>query len=206
MAEKTVQEKAGARFGAGTVTMLDRLMSELAGPNRRIRQDASHMLAEMARDHQDQFEGKLDAVVPALADALFRPEAQTRWESLDALYELAAAHPDVVVQAYDGAEASLFDETSSRVRIASFRLLARLGSKSAELSDKVWPLLDEAIQCFHGDPGYRDMLASMLEFVQGEASAESKAALVDRISFDAENGRGYVKVQSAEIVKAAEGK
>ena len=46
----------------------------------------------------------------------------------------------------------------------------------------------------------------MLEFVQGEASAESKAALVDRISFDAENGRGYVKVQSAEIVKAAEGK
>ena len=204
MADKKAAPES--RFGAGEVTLVDRLCEELSGPNRRIRQEASHTLAKMAAEHPDTIEAQVETVSQALVDALFRPEAQTRWEALDALSLIAASHSDLVEEAYEGAEASLFDDSSSRVRISSFRLLARLGSKSAELSDKVWPLLDEAIQCFHGDPGYRDMLASMLEFVQGEASAESKAALVDRISFDAENGRGYVKVQSAEIVKAAEGK
>ena len=205
MAENNDQKKTGARFGAGTVTLADRLVEELSGSNRRMRQEASHTLAEMCKERPADVEAKADVVIPALVDALFRPEAQTRWEALDALNELAATHADQVVEAYEGAEASLFDEASSRVRINAFRLLARLGSTSAELSDRVWPLLDEAIQCYHGDMGYRDMLASLMELARGAASQATKDALVDRISFDAESGRGYVKTCSVEIIKAAKG-
>ena len=50
------------------------------------------------------------------------------------------------------------------------------------------------------------MLAGMLEFVQGEASDEIKSALAGRIRFDAENGRGFVKERSAEIIAIVDGK
>ena len=203
MADKKNATKSDVRLDTAQVTELDRLADELSGPDRRVRQDASHALSDMARSTPKALEEKSDVVVPALVDALFRPEAQTRWESLDALYELAINEPDLVEQAFEGAEASLFDESSPRVRIAAFRLLARLGASSPELSDKVWPLLDEAVQCFHGDQGYRDMLAALLELAEGEASRQTKDALVGRISFDAEKGRGYVKVHSAEVVEAA---
>lgn len=202
MAEK----KEGARFGANMgPSELDRLSEELSGPVRRTRQEAAHTLAQMAKEDPNRLEAAAGTIVPALVDALYRPEAQTRWESLDALCELAAPCTELVAEAYEGAEASLFDEGSSRVRIAAFRLLARLGASSEELSDKVWPLLDEAIQCFHGDPGYRDMLVSLLGFAEGDASAASKGALAERMSFDAESGRGYVKTYSSDIIKAAKG-
>lgn len=204
MADKNAQ--AEKRFGAGEVTEVGRLMDELSGPNRRIRQEASHALAEMASEHPEQLAGHEQDVIEALVDALFRPEAQTRWESLDALRALVPAFPEAVSEAFEGAEASLLDETSSRVRIASFRLLAALGAVSPELSDKVWPLLDDAIRCYHGDPGYRDMLQALLELVQGKASEATRKALVDFISFDAESGRGYVKTFSEQIVEAAKAK
>ena len=205
MAEKN-DSASGLPFGSGMVTEIDRLTKELAGPNRRMRQEAAHNIAQMVKQDPTSFDDKADTLIPALVDALLRPEAQTRWESMAALAELAAAHADLVADAYDGAEASLFDEQSSPVRIAAFRLLARLGATSEEMSDKVWPLLDEAIQCFHGDPGYRDMLSALLALVQGEASEQTRTALVERISFDAESGRGYVKACSAEIVEAAKAK
>lgn len=201
MADKKAAHES--RFGAGEVTLVDRLCEELSGPNRRIRQEASHTLAKMAEEHPDTIEAQVETVSQALVDALFRPEAQTRWEALDTLSLIAASHPDLVEEAFEGAEASLFDDSSSRVRISSFRLLARLGAVSEEKSDKVWPLLDEAIQCFHGDPGYRDMLTALLGLAQGKASAATKKALAGRISFDAESGRGYVKTLSAQIVEAA---
>lgn len=206
MADKKESAKKDVRFGAGAASEIDRLIEELSGPHRRTRQEASHMLAEMAHDPSSEFKEKIEPVVAVLTDALSRSEAQTRWEALDALCKLAAAYPQLVAQAYEGAEASLFDENSSRVRISSFRLLAKLGSCTPELSDKVWPLLDEAIQCFHGDQGYRDMLLSLLELAQGDASEQTKQALLDRMKFDAESGRGYVKQHSADIVKAIEEK
>lgn len=198
------QKKAeGARLGAGQITELDRCISELSGHLRRARQEAAHTIAQMAKDDPSALEADADRVIDALVDALFRPEAQTRWESLDALAALAPAHPEAVAKAAEGAEASLFDEGSSTVRAAAFRLLARIGAASPEASDQVWPLLDEAIQCFHGDQGYRGMLDGLLELVRGNASDACRKALVERIGFDAESGRGYVKSCSAEIVAAA---
>ena len=176
------------------------LVSALAGPRRRSRQEAAHMIALKA--HED-----VSQVVPyanELIDALYRPEAQTRWEVFDALGEIALVDPEAVAEGFDGAEASLFDEGSATVRLAAFRLLCRLGASSEERSDMVWSLLDEAIQCYHGDPEYRDMLIALLEFAGGRLSDKTRDALVARVSFDAENGQSFIKGFSTQIIAAAE--
>lgn len=193
------------KLGECLISETDRLIDELSGPVRRMRQEAASTLATMAYEQPEKIEADVDNIVDALIDALFRPEAQTRWEALGALCKLAETHPDLVEKAYEGAETSLFDENSSRVRIEAFRMLASLGATSPEKSDKVWPLLDEAIQCFHGDPGYRAMLDSLVDFAAGAASDEVKEALVSRLTFDAENGRGYIKTCSQSVIAAAKG-
>ena len=113
-------------------------------------------------------------------------------------------HADEVAPAFEAAETALFDEDSAPVRLAGFVFLCRFGATSEERSDQVWPLLDEAIQCYHGDPEYRDMLVALLAFVQDAASAATKAALAERLKFDAENGASYVKSFSAQIIQACE--
>ncbi len=178
------------------------LIEELAGPARRRRQDASHELGIIAKEHPEVLENSIDELI----DALYRPEAQTRWEILLALSELAGSYATKVAGAFDGAEASLFDEGSATVRLAAFGFLASYGATSPARSDDAWPLLDEAIQCYHGDSEYRDMLGYLLIFVKGKISKESKAALVDRVTFDATSGRGYVQVCSTEIIEAAKTK
>lgn len=171
----------------------------LTGPNRRKRQEASRDLADMIR--KDPEMGL--PIADRLIDALGRPEAQTRWECLDALTALATAHPNEVAEACDGAEESLFDEDSAPVRLSAFRFLCAFGASSPARSDQVWPLLDEAIQCYHGDPEYRDMLEALLDFVKGDISDKSRDALVERITFDSRSGHGYIKTFSADILAVA---
>ena len=176
------------------------LVEELAGSSRRRRQEVAHTLATVA--HADA--NMVTPFVGSLMDALERPEAQTRWEVLDALTALVDEHAEEVAPAFEAAETALFDEDSAPVRLAGFVFLCRFGATSEERSDQVWPLLDEAIQCYHGDPEYRDMLVALLAFVQGAASAATKAALAERLKFDAENGASYVKSFSAQIIQACE--
>ena len=174
------------------------LVEELSGSSRRRRQEVAHTIALAARANPAVVAPHADALI----DALFRPEAQTRWEVLDALGCVAQDNPDLVAGAFDGAEASLFDDGSATVRLAAFEFLCRLGASSPERSDEVWPLVDEAIQCYHGDAEYRDMLAALLGLAQGAASDATKEALAARVKFDAENGSGYIKAFSAEILQA----
>lgn len=174
------------------------LVEELAGSSRRRRQEVAHKIATVA--HTDA--SMVTPFVGSLMDALERPEAQTRWEVLDALAALVDEHAEEVVPAFEAAETALFDEDSAPVRLAGFVFLCRFGATSEERSDQVWPLLDEAIQCYHGDPEYRDMLVALLAFVQGAASAATKAALAERLKFDAENGASYVKSFSVQIIQA----
>lgn len=176
------------------------LVEELAGSSRRRRQEVAHKIATVA--HTDA--SMVTPFVGSLMDALERPEAQTRWEVLDALTALVDEHAEEVAPAFEAAETALFDEGSAPVRLAGFVFLCRFGATSEERSDQVWPLLDEAIQCYHGDPEYRDMLVALLAFVQGAASAATKAALAERLKFDAENGASYVKSFSAQIIQACE--
>ncbi|MBQ3267338.1 MAG: hypothetical protein IJI16_07200 [Atopobiaceae bacterium] len=175
---------------------VEELFEALSAGRRRQRQDASHQLAIIA--HQDPT--KLHDHTDELVDALYRPEAQTRWEVLDALSEVVSEKADVLDGAYDGAETSLFDESSSTVRLAAFRFLTRYGATSLERSDRVWGIVDEAIQCYHGDPDYRDMLGCLRDFARGDVSADTRKALVTRVKFDADSGRGFVKLLSEEII------
>lgn len=183
---------------------LSELLEELSGANRRARQDAAHTIAQTSKDAPEELEGQIGEVATALIDALYKPEAQTRWEALDALSNISASHPELIKDGYEGAEASLFDDTNTRVRIAAFRFLCFLGATNSKQSEKVWPILDEAIQCYHGDQGFRDMLSALLALASGKASKNVKAALSERLKFDAEQGHGYVQTQAAEIVAACE--
>ena len=140
--------------------------------------------------------------VDALIEALELPEAQTRWEVLTALGQVALVDASLVKAAYDGAEASLFDEDSAIARLAAFRFLVRLGASSPARSAMVWNILDEAIQCFHGDAEYHDMLGGLRELAQGELSPACAKALADRVGFDAENGTSFIRTYSAEIIKS----
>ena len=173
-------------------------VGELGGANRRRRQDAAHEIARLAKRDVDQLFDYAGDII----DGLDRPEAQTRWELLDALSEMARVDPGCVEEAFGGAEASLFDEDSSIARLAAFRFLTSYGATSGKRSDQVWKILEEAIQCYHGDPEYRDMLGCLLEMAKGTISDQTAQVMRSRVDFDARHGRGYIKAFSAEIVEA----
>lgn len=179
---------------------IESFIESLSNPSRRRRQEAAHEIAEIAQTTPEAFEGRVEDLI----DALYRPEAQTRWEILTALASLSESYGNEVIKAFDGAEASLFDDTSSTVRLAAFLFLTRYGATSQKHSDQAWPLLNEAIQCYHGDAEYYDMLVGTLNFAKGAISKETKAALKERFAFDAENATGYIQKFSAEIVAAAQ--
>ena len=179
---------------------IESFIESLSNPSRRRRQEAAHEIAEIAQTAPEAFEGRVEDLI----DALYRPEAQTRWEILAALANLSELYGNEVIKAFDGAEASLFDDTSSTVRLAAFLFLTRYGATSQKHSDQAWPLLNEAIQCYHGDAEYYDMLVGTLNFAKGAISKETKTALKERFAFDAENATGYIQKFSAEIVAAAQ--
>lgn len=179
---------------------IESFIESLSNPSRRRRQEAAHEIAEIAQTTPEAFEGRVEDLI----DALYRPEAQTRWEILAALASLSESYGNEVIKAFDGAEASLFDDTSSTVRLAAFLFLTRYGATSQKHSDQAWPLLNEAIQCYHGDAEYYDMLVGTLNFAKGAISKETKTALKERFAFDAENATGYIQKFSAEIVVAAQ--
>ena len=109
-----------------------------------------------------------------LVDALNRPEAQTRWECLDVLTGLVEFDSRVCDKAVPGAETALFDEESGPVRLAAMRFLCRLGATTENRSERVWPLIDEGIQCYHGDMEFQDMLVAVVDFSAGSLSSRVK--------------------------------
>lgn len=184
-----------------TVERRDAMVARLARTSRRERQELSAELLAMARTDA----GMLCDVTPQLIEALEFPEAQTRWQCLDALAEVARVNAELVADAFDGAEEALFDEHSALVRVAAFRFLARYGATSPERSQESWPLMHEAIQCYHGNLEYRDMLVSLLEFSHGTLADEIRGSLGDRMVFDAKNGEGLIRRYSADIRAAVGG-
>lgn len=172
------------------------LVDDLSGHSRLKRQLAARVVHLLAQREP----ALLEQYIPDLIDALYRPEAQTRWEILDALTLLVPDHAREVGAAYDGAEAALFDDLSATLRLSAFRLLCAWGATERSRSKKVWPILDEAIQCYHGDLEYRDMLGCLLSFAEGKIEGGVAGELAGRLQFDAENGKGsYLKARSAEI-------
>lgn len=196
MSEKTQSTKDLAAQVLQSKDLLHTVVSALSGATRRDRQNASSVLAQIAKIDPE-------ALVPYtndFVDALNRPEAQTRWESLDVLTELVPLESRSCDKALPGAETALFDEDNGFVRLSALRFLCALGATTENRSQKVWPLLDEAIQCYHGDYEYQDMLSAIVLFSEGKLAPEVKQGLIDRVSFDAEHSKGSLKRRSQQII------
>ena len=172
------------------------LVQNLSSSSRRSRQAAAGALAKVASESPSALSSYADDFV----DALDYPEAQTRWEGLNVLTALIPVNLDSCIPAIQGAESALFDDDSGLLRLAAMRFLCAVGSTSPELSGRVWPLIDEAIQCCHGDMEFPEMLHAVTAFSEGSISDEVKAALHDRMAFDAKNGRGALQRRAQLIL------
>lgn len=181
---------------------LAKIVDDLSSPSRRKRQDAAHAIAENMIAKPESI---LD-FTGDIFDALERPEAQTRWELLNSLTQVVEGNVKALSDAVDFAEPSLFDEGSSTVRLAAFRFISAMGSQTKALSKKVWPMLEESIQVYHGDSQYREMLAALEEFVSAPIDPDIKKAVVIRIKFDAKNSTlPIIKKLSNDVLNAAKG-
>ena len=196
VSEKTQGAKSVADEAVGNEKKFMQLVNTLSGPSRRDRQNAATALAFLAKDHPD-------LLVPygnEIVDALNRPEAQTRWEALDILTQLVDRDSRTCDKAISGAEMALFDEDSGPVRLAAMRFLCKLGSTTENRSEKVWPLIDEGIQCYHGDFEFQDMLVAVVDFSSGKLVPQVKDELAARMAFDASNGKGALKRRAQQIL------
>ena len=193
------------QIAATTVESEERLaacVDALAASARRDRQNAASVVAAVARiDAQ-----KLVPYGTQIVEALEVPKAQTRWEVLDALTELCAFDSRVCDKAVDGAEGALFDEDSGPLRLAAMKFLCRLGSTTPARSDKAWGLIDEGIQCYHGDLEFNEMLNALVDFSNGKLSPTVKEELAERMRFDSTNGKGILKKRALVIIENLESK
>ena len=175
---------------------VEKVVSSLDEAPRRERQIAAASLHLIAKSNPDALSGQVEKLIGALS----RPEAQTRWECLETLTLLVPRDARSCSKAIPEAEAALFDEESGPVRLAAVRFLCKLGSTTANRSEKVWPLIDEAIQCYHGDLEFNDMLNAIIDFSTGKLSDGVKEQLKARMSFDAANGKGSLQRRAQQII------
>lgn len=172
---------------------------------RTTREFAAQVCAEISAvkpEYLAEFE-------PAIIDSLHRPEMMTRYHALAALLALAQLDARVLDRARSSAsdldpiEDSLFDEESGKIRLNAFRLLAYYGSTTAARSEKVWPLLSEAIRCYHGDTEFVPMMNELIAMLQAKASPVVRQDAADLFCFDAENGAGVLKRKASVIAALA---
>ena len=176
---------------------LSELVDALASDSRRTRQNAASAIYLLAKDDASRLTGYIDEFI----DALNRPEAQTRWEILETMTLLVEYDARGCSKAIQEAEANLFDEDSGPVRLGAMKLLCKIGATTANRSEKVWPLIDEGIQCYHGDLEFNDMLNAIIEFSSGKLSDSVKEKLAARMSFDSTNGKGTLKKRATQIIE-----
>ena len=175
---------------------MQKLVEALDTGARRERQHSAAAIHIIATTNPDTLIEHIDSLI----DALNRPEAQTRWETLETLALLVDQDARACSKAIPEADTALFDEDSGAVRLGAMRFLCKLGATTASRSEKVWPLIDEGIQCYHGDLEFNDMLVALIEFSKGKLSDKVKASFIDRMSFDAENGKGTLQKRAQAII------
>lgn len=197
VSEKALDMKALAEKALADDAVLKELVGNLEGASRRMRQVSASVLSMVAKESPE----RLVAYGNAFVDALNRPEAQTRWECLDVLDKLVEFDSRTCDKAISGAETALFDEESGQVRLAAMRFLCTLGATTENRSTRVWPLIDEGIQCYHGDFEFQDMLIAVLAFSEGKLSDQVKSELADRMKFDATSSKGALQRRAEQIIK-----
>lgn len=175
---------------------LIQMVEALSASSRRARQNAAQALSLLAKEH-------INVLVPYtsdIIDALNRPEAQTRWECLDILTLLVDVCPRACDRAIVGAETALFDAESGPLRLSAMQFLCKIGATTENRSEKVWPLIEEALQCYHGDFEFQDMLVAVIDFSAGRLSWRVKEELALRVAFDAANSKGVLKRRAQQIL------
>lgn len=178
--------------------LLVQLAELMAGSSRTLRQKAASTLAIVS----NQDASALFAFVDDIASGLTRPEAQTRWEALHILDQMGKAGQRYGENVLAAAEDALYDEKNGIVRESAFHFFCGYGSASPENSEEVWPQIDEAIQCYHGNPEFADMLTQLVAFAEGDISLSTSAALAQRMKFDSENASGTLRMRSEQVVAA----
>ena len=196
MAERSEEVKEITEEVLAGKTDVAEVVTRLAEGARRERQVAAAALYQVAKEKPEMLVDHIDEIV----DALNRPEAQTRWECLETLTILVDYDARTCGKAVPEAEAALFDEESGPVRLAAMRFLCKFGATTANRSEKVWPLIDEGIQCYHGDLEFNDMLTAVIDFSKGKLADEVKTSLADRMSFDAENAKGAPQRRAQQVL------
>ena len=174
---------------------LGALVEALSRRDRKSRQQSAHAIAELAKASPSDLLPYIDDIV----DAIERPEAQTRWEVLDALTSVCRIDAQAAAKGFEGAEAALFDEESGLLRFTAFRYFAKLAEDPA-LSSRAWPLLDEALQCYHGDPEFAGMLDACVELAQKSDEPSVRKALAERMKFDAHSGKGPLSYRAKQVI------
>ena len=176
--------------------VFEQVVSSLSCASRIDRQQAAETIYFIAQKKPE----KLFQSIPEMIDALNRPESQTRWESLRALAILAKIEPKACEQAFESAEIALFDEESGILRLSAFQFFSSLGSVNALLSKRCWVLLSEAIQCYHGEVEYDDMLDALLQFTNGKIDKSVKQDIKEIFAFDLENSKGSTHQKTLAII------
>ena len=196
MSDRNEEVKSLAEEALGDPAKLAGLSERLSVGARRDRQIAASAMALVAKEDPKSLVPYIDSII----DALNRPEAQTRWECLEVLTLLVDYDARNCNKAIPGAETSLFDEESGPARLAAMRFLCKLGATTANRSEKAWPLIDEGIQCYHGDLEFNDMLVALNEFSNGKLAGSVKDELKARMSFDASNAKGSLQRRAQQII------
>lgn len=195
----TPEERAAlAKKAVKDESVIEELTQLIAGSSRSVRQKAASTVSLVS----DIDAGVLLPFTEDIASGLIKPEAQTRWEVLHALDQMGKAGQRYGEDVLAAAEDALYDESNGFVREAAFHFFCGYGSASTSNSDEVWTQIDEAIQCYHGNPEFSDMLTQLVVFAEGNISLATSSALAQRMKFDAENGSGTLRMRSEQIVAA----
>ncbi len=185
-----------AERAAGDEAALAAVFEALSGEDRRMRVLAARSIHVLSIKTPDVLRPHAEHLI----DALDRPEPQTRWEVLGAFEQLVAVDARLIAKAITAVSTALHDAESGVVRLAAFRVLAAYGATTENRSEKVWPLIDEAIRVYHGDPEFPAMLVGVVRLVQGSASKDVKTAAAERMVFDSEHTKGLVGRRAKQIV------
>ena len=197
--DTTADKEELAKRAAADPAVLEQVFDALLGSKRRARQQASRVVHAVAIHDPVALKPWGDA----LADALEVPESQTRWEILGTLEKLVAVDARIIDKALPGITTALHDAESGVVRLAAFRVLCAYGATTATRSERIWPLVDEGLRVFHGDPEFPAMLVGVVRLITGNASDAVKRAAAERMEFDAEHSKGLVARRARQIVDCA---
>ena len=197
MSEKTEEIKELALACASDEALLKETVEQLEGSSRRNRQRAASVMCTLSKTNPDL----IAPYIGDMVDALARPEIQTRWECLEALTRMVPIDSRACDKGIEGAETALFDEGNDLLHLAAMRFLCALGATTEKRCEKAWPLIDEGMQCYHGDPAFQDMLVAIIEFSKGKITDEAKKGLKERMSFDAANARGALGIRAKQILE-----